>query len=77
MDSNKPYGSGIQKCLPLSFLKDLSNPNLIILFSAGELAAHTFFIYVDDIIIGENDLAYIDKFTKGLDNQFKLKDYGF
>lgn len=33
-------------------------------------------IYVDDIIIGGNDLTYIEQFKKGLDNQFKLKDLG-
>ncbi|XP_022891677.1 uncharacterized protein LOC111406495 [Olea europaea var. sylvestris] len=33
-------------------------------------------IYVDDIIIGENNLHYIEEFKKKLNDQFKLKDLG-
>lgn len=31
-------------------------------------------IYVDVIIIGGNDLMYIDQFKNELNNQFKLRD---
>lgn len=33
-------------------------------------------IYVDDVIIGGNDLPYIEQFNKRLNDQFRLKDLG-
>lgn len=47
------------------------------LFSKQENNSFTVtLIYVDDIIIGGTDLAYIEKFKRDLNEQFKLKDLG-